>query len=80
MEQIYRKGPGMPGKAGRKIILAAAHNKFVKKKKPTENQGFAKKKSLMVNNLIMPFTYAAEQSDHCMLHMFSFQKLKSANK
>jgi len=39
MEQIYRKGPGMPGKAGRKILLAAAHNKFVKKK-----QGFARKK------------------------------------
>jgi len=32
MEQIYRKGPGMPGKAGRKTLLAAAHNKFVKKK------------------------------------------------
>lgn len=44
MEQIYRKGPGMPGKARRKIILAAAHNKFVKKKNPTENQGFATKK------------------------------------
>lgn len=28
MEQIYRKGPGMAGKAGRKILLAAAHNKF----------------------------------------------------
>lgn len=38
MEQIYRKGPGMPGKAGRKILLAAAHNKFVKK------EGFARKK------------------------------------
>jgi len=32
MEQIYRKGPGMPGKAGRKTLLAAAHNKFVEKK------------------------------------------------
>lgn len=42
MEQIYRKGPGMPGKAGRKILLAAAHNKFVKK------QGFARKKNIYI--------------------------------
>lgn len=80
MEQIYRKGPGMPGKAGRKILLAAVHNTFVKKIHTQKTRALPKKKSLMVNNLIMQFTYAAEHSDHCMLHMFSFQKLKSVYK
>lgn len=44
MEQIYRKGPGMPGKAGRKILLAAVHNTFVKKIHTQKTRALPKKK------------------------------------